>query len=146
MDRCKGRRTTFVRLGFRRPILLPALVSEATLTFFRSSTVRYAPEKIPYGIERYQNETKRLYGVMEDHLTGKKDGEPKEYFVGGRYSVADMMSHGWIRMAAWAGVDIKPFPALEAWVARVEARPATKEALKVPEQDMLTRVSSFRFA
>ncbi|GAA5829885.1 hypothetical protein JCM3766R1_006690 [Sporobolomyces carnicolor] len=103
---------------------------------------RYAPEKIPYGIERYQNETKRLYGVMEDHLTGKKDGEPKEYFVGGRYSVADMMSHGWIRMAAWAGVDIKPFPALEAWVARVEARPATKEALKVPEQDMLTRMKS----
>ncbi|GAA5896050.1 glutathione S-transferase family protein [Sporobolomyces salmoneus] len=101
---------------------------------------RYAPEKIPYGIERYQNETKRLYGVMEDHLTGKKDGEKKEYLVGGRYSVADMMSHGWIRMSSWAGVDIEPFPALKEWVARIEARPATQAALKVPDQDLLTRM------
>lgn len=52
-------------------------------------TVRYAPEKIQYGVERYQNETARLYGVIEDHLTGKKDGEKKEYLVGDKYSVAD---------------------------------------------------------
>jgi glutathione S-transferase len=79
---------------------------------------------------------------MEDHLQGKKDGEKKEYLVGGKYSVADMMSHGWIRMAFWAGVDIEPFPALKDWVARIEARDATKAALKIPEQDMLTRVCS----
>lgn len=45
-----------------------------------------------------------------------------------------------VRSARWAGVDINEFPALKAWVARVEERPATKEALKVPEQDMLTRM------
>lgn len=79
---------------------------------------RYAPEKIPYGIERsvsgalyrrpsahrsaetggrrrYQNETKRLYGVYEDHLTGKKDGVKKEWLVGGKYSLADMSTEPW---------------------------------------------------
>ncbi|KAG0659787.1 hypothetical protein C6P46_004990 [Rhodotorula mucilaginosa] len=101
---------------------------------------RYAPEKIEYGITRYQNETKRLYGVYEDHLTGKKDGQKKDWLVGGKYSLADMATQPWVRSARWAGVDINEFPALKAWVARVEERPATKEALKVPEQDMLTRM------
>ncbi|GAA5926716.1 glutathione S-transferase family protein [Sporobolomyces koalae] len=103
---------------------------------------RYAPEKIEYGITRYQNETKRLYGVYEDHLTGKKDGQEKEYLVGGKYSVADIMSHGWIRMSKWAGVEIEPFPALKAWVERIENREATQKALKVPEQDSLTRMKA----
>lgn len=44
---------------------------------------------------RYQNETKRLYGVYEDHLTGKKDGEKKEWLVGGKYSLADMATEPW---------------------------------------------------
>ncbi|GAA5948874.1 hypothetical protein JCM3765_003938 [Sporobolomyces pararoseus] len=103
---------------------------------------RYAPEKIQYGIERYQNETRRLYGVVEDHLTGKKDGEQKEYLVGGKYSVADMMCHGWARSAKWAGIEIDQFPALKEWVARIEAREATQAALKIPEQDMLTRMKA----
>ncbi|GAA6015620.1 hypothetical protein JCM11491_007176 [Sporobolomyces phaffii] len=103
---------------------------------------RYAPEKIQYGVDRYQNETSRLYGVIEDHLTGKKDGEPKEYLVGGKYSVADMMCHGWVRVAFWAGVSVEPFPALQKWVERIEARPATQAALKVPSQDMLTRMKA----
>ncbi|GAA5987245.1 hypothetical protein JCM10908_001876 [Rhodotorula pacifica] len=101
---------------------------------------RYAPEKIEYGIKRYQDETKRLYGVYEEHLTGKKDGQKKDWLVGGKYSLADMATQPWVRSARWAGVDINEFPALKAWVARVEDRPATKEALKVPEQDMLTRM------
>ncbi|BGP56425.1 Glutathione S-transferase 2 [Rhodotorula sphaerocarpa] len=101
---------------------------------------RYAPEKIPYGIERYQNETKRLYGVYEDHLTGKKDGVKKEWLVGGKYSLADMSTEPWIRSAGWAGVDINEFPALKAWMLRIEDRPATIAALKIPEQDMRTRM------
>lgn len=56
---------------------------------------RYAPEKIEYGITRYQNETKRLYGVYEDHLTGKKDGQKKDWLVGGKYSLADMATQPW---------------------------------------------------
>lgn len=45
-----------------------------------------------------------------------------------------------VRSARWAGVDIDEFPSLKAWVQRIEDRPATKEALKIPEQDMLTRM------
>jgi len=103
---------------------------------------RYAPEKIEYGITRYQNETKRIYGVYEDHLTGKKDGEKKEWLVGGKFSVADMMSHGWIRCSSWAGVDISPFPSLKAWVEKIDARPAIQESLKIPEQDMVTKMKN----
>ncbi|GAA5884734.1 hypothetical protein JCM16303_005251 [Sporobolomyces ruberrimus] len=100
---------------------------------------RYAPEKIQYGVERYQNETARLYGVIEDHLTGKKDGEKKEYLVGDKYSVADMMCHGWVRTQRWAGVPGE-FPALKEWVEKIENRDATQAALKIPEQDLVTRM------
>ncbi|GAA6010040.1 hypothetical protein JCM10207_007530 [Rhodosporidiobolus poonsookiae] len=101
---------------------------------------RYAPEKIEYGITRYQNETKRLYQVYEDHLSGAKDGVKKDWLVGGKYTIADMCTEPWIRSADWAGIDISPFPNFAAWVERIEERPATKEALKIPEQDMKTKM------
>ncbi|GAA6059957.1 hypothetical protein JCM10212_001306 [Sporobolomyces blumeae] len=104
---------------------------------------RYAPEKIPYGIERYQNETKRLFGVYEQQLAGAQDGGKKQdYLVGNKFSVADMMAHGWARACGWAGIDIKEFPHLEAWVERIDARPAVQAALKVPEQDMVTKIKA----
>ncbi|BGP49359.1 Glutathione S-transferase 2 [Rhodotorula kratochvilovae] len=103
---------------------------------------RYAPEKIPYGIKRYQDETKRLYGVYEDHLAGKKDGQKKDWLVGGKYTFADMCSQPWIRMGFWAGVDLEPFPHLSAWVERIEQRPATQAALKIPEQDSLSKLKA----
>ncbi|CEQ41186.1 SPOSA6832_02899 [Sporobolomyces salmonicolor] len=93
--------------------------------------VRYAPEKIQYGVDRYQNETRRLFGIYEDHLAGKKDGEKKEWLVGGKFS---------IRMSSWAGVSLDPFPLLKDWVERIDARPAIQSALKIPEQDMLTKM------
>ncbi|GAA5917667.1 hypothetical protein JCM5296_007442 [Sporobolomyces johnsonii] len=101
---------------------------------------RYAPEKIQYGIDRYQNETRRLYGVYEDHLAGKKDGEKKEWLVGGKFSIADMTSQPWIRMSSWAGVSLDPFPLLKDWVERIDARPAIQSALKIPEQDLMTKM------
>ncbi|BGP17560.1 Glutathione S-transferase 2 [Rhodosporidiobolus nylandii] len=76
-------------------------------------------------MQGYQNESARLYGVYESHLSGAKDGEKKEYLVGGKYTIADMCTQPWIRMAIWAGVDIEPFPHLKAWV---------------PEQDMLSKI------
>ncbi|GAA5999727.1 uncharacterized protein JCM10292_003720 [Rhodotorula paludigena] len=101
---------------------------------------RYAPEKIPYGIKRYQDETKRLYGVYEAHLSGAKDGQKKEWLVGDKYTIADMCTEPWIRASTWAGVELEPFPHLAAWVDRIEQRPATKAALKIPEQDKLTQM------
>lgn len=69
------------------------------MTLFLLILVRYAPEKIEYGVTRYQNETKRIYGVYEDHLTGKKDGEKKEWLVGGKFSVADSKHHSKLLIA-----------------------------------------------
>ncbi|GAA5827383.1 hypothetical protein JCM11251_003788 [Rhodosporidiobolus azoricus] len=103
---------------------------------------RYAPEKIPYGVKRYQDETNRLYSVYEAHLAGTKDGVKKDWLVGGKYSIADMCTQPWIRVAFWAGVDLAPYPHLQKWVDRIEQRPATQSALKVPEQDMLTKLKN----
>ncbi|TNY24294.1 putative glutathione S-transferase [Rhodotorula diobovata] len=103
---------------------------------------RYAPEKIPYGIKRYQDETRRLYSVYEAHLSGKHDGQKKEWLVGGRYTIADMNAQPWVRMAFWAGVELDEFPNVSAWVERIEQRPATQAALKIPEQDKLSQLKA----
>ena len=60
--------------------------------------VRYAPEKIEYGVKRYTNETRRLYGVMEKHLS---DG--REWLAAGQYTIADMANFSWVFMHEWAG-------------------------------------------
>lgn len=55
---------------------------------------RYAPEKIPYGIDRYQNETRRLYGVLE-----KKLKETGDWLVGHQYSICDLANYSWVNFA-----------------------------------------------
>ena len=74
---------------------------------------KYAPEKIPYGIKRYQDETKRLYKTYEDHLA--QDDKP--FLVGGKYSLADIVTAPWVRMHDWCGVGLDEFPKLAAWVS-----------------------------
>ncbi|OWZ63746.1 hypothetical protein AYX15_04322 [Cryptococcus neoformans] len=92
---------------------------------------RYAPEKIPYGIKRYQDETARLYSVLESQLA-KPDSQG--YLVGRKFSVADINVFPWVRSYSWAGVDITPFPNVAKWLERIEARPATYRGLGVPER------------
>ena len=89
---------------------------------------RYAPEKIQYGIDRYQNETRRLYSVVEDHL--KKTGW--KYLVKDKYSVADMSTFAWVRWEGWAGIGMDKFPVLKEWCERIEKREAVRRGLKVP--------------
>jgi len=89
---------------------------------------RYAPEKIQYGMDRYQNETRRLYRVLDEHL---EDGS-KEYLVGNKCTIADIAHYGWVAAAAWAGVDIEEFPNLKAWEERMLARPAVAKGRDVP--------------
>ena len=60
--------------------------------------VRYAPEKIEYGIKRYTNETKRLYGVLEKHLS-----QGREWIAAGQYTIADIANFAWVYEHAWAG-------------------------------------------
>ena len=90
---------------------------------------RYAPEKIPYGITRYQNETRRLYGVLEKHLATSKSG----FLVGDHISTADITNVSWVIYAGWAGVDIEEFPNLKKWEEMLYARPAVKKGCDVPK-------------
>lgn len=89
---------------------------------------RYAPEKIEYGMKRYQNETRRLYRVLDKHLQKSSSG----YLVGDRCTIADIAHVGWISASDWAGVDIEEFPTLKAWLSRMNARPGVQKGNDVP--------------
>jgi len=91
---------------------------------------RYAPEKIQYGVDRYINETRRLYGVLDKHLSESKSG----YLVGDRCTIADITHWGWVAAAGWAGVEIDEFPNLKAWEERMMARPGVEKGRHVPEK------------
>lgn len=87
---------------------------------------RYAPERIPYAIERYQKETRRLYEVLNDRLADRP------YLVD-EYSIADVATFPWVRSHAWSGIDITGLDHLRAWLDRIESRPAVRRGLTVPE-------------
>jgi GSH-dependent disulfide-bond oxidoreductase len=82
---------------------------------------QYAPEKIPYAIERYVKETSRLYGVLNKRLQGRK------FILGAEYSIADMACYPWI-IPERQGQDMADFPNLERWRQAIRARPATTRA------------------
>ncbi len=87
---------------------------------------RYAPEKVPYAIERYVNETNRLYGVLNKQLA------EKDYIVGD-YSIADMACFPWIKPYEQQGQNLNDFPYLQTWFQRMSERPAVKKAYAVAE-------------
>ncbi|MFZ5791069.1 MAG: glutathione S-transferase N-terminal domain-containing protein [Pseudomonadota bacterium] len=84
----------------------------------------YAPEKIPYAIDRYTNEAKRLYGVLDKRLADRP-------FVAGEYSIADMAIWPWLRSWERQGVQLADYPHVKRWFATVEARPAVQRGVKV---------------
>ena len=81
----------------------------------------YAPEKVPYAIERYVKETSRLYGVLNKRLKGR------DFIAGGEYTIADMAAYPWI-IPERQGQDLDDFPDLKRWQAAIRARPATTRA------------------
>jgi GST-like protein len=81
----------------------------------------YAPEKIPYAIERYVKETSRLYGVLNKRLADRA------FITGKKYTIADMAAYPWI-IAERQGQDMQDFPHLARWHAAIKARPATVRA------------------
>ncbi|KAL1965403.1 hypothetical protein VTN77DRAFT_5840 [Rasamsonia byssochlamydoides] len=97
---------------------------------------RYAPERIEYGINRYVNETRRLYGVLDKHLATSKSG----YLVGDHVSIADIAHWGWIAHAGWAGVDIDEFPHLKAWEERMLSRPGVERGRHVPDRHTIKEI------
>ena len=88
----------------------------------------YAPEKIPYAIDRYTNETHRLYGVLNKRLADRD-------YLAGDYSIADIASLGWAKLWERQGQDIAEFPNMKAWLERLLARPAVKRGLSVNAED-----------
>jgi glutathione S-transferase len=86
---------------------------------------RYAPEKIPYAIDRYQREVRRLFEVLERQLTGRD-------FLCDDYSIADIASWPWVSGYSWSGVSIDGLPNLQNWIDRIAARPAVQRGRAVP--------------
>ena len=94
----------------------------------------YAPEKIPYGIERFGDDARRSYKLLDATLEGRD-------YLCGDYSIADIICWPWIVFRHHHGFELDDFPNLARWYRRIEARPAVREALKnakVPQPAVIT--------
>lgn len=98
---------------------------------------RYFPEKIPTVIKRYQNESRRLFEVLDGQL------RDREYLVDD-YSIADIANWGWVRGYEWSGVSVEGLPGLEKWLETMAARPACQRGVLIPPrpEDRETAVKS----
>lgn len=86
---------------------------------------RYAPEKIPYAIERYKKETLRLYGVLDKQLIDKE-------YICDTYSIADIATFPWIAAYPLMELTLDNHPHLKQWVEKMEQRPAVQKGMNVP--------------
>jgi glutathione S-transferase len=87
---------------------------------------RYAEEKIPYAIERYQREVRRLFEVYDRRLA-------EHEFLAGDYSIADMATWPWIASHDWSGVPVDGLEHLQRWLGAIGARPAVRRGMDVPK-------------
>ena len=88
--------------------------------------LRAAREQVPYAIERYTRETRRLYGVLNERL---KDRE----FLADGYSVADIATYPWVARHEWHKTDLNDFAHVKRWFDAISARPAVQRGMNVPE-------------
>jgi GSH-dependent disulfide-bond oxidoreductase len=89
--------------------------------------VKFNPGKAPYAEERYLNETKRLYGVLNKQLANHE-------FVAGDYSVADIAIWPWVSRFEWQTVDLNQYPNVKRWYLAIAGRPAVKKGYDVPKK------------
>lgn len=89
---------------------------------------RYFPEKIQPAIDRYQGESRRLFGVLDARL---KDHE----YLAGDYSIADIANWAWVRTHKWSGVSVDELPHLKRWLAAIGARPAVQKGILMPASE-----------
>ena len=87
--------------------------------------LRAAKEQVPYAIERYMKETRRLYGVLNERL------QDNEYLANG-YSIADIATYPWVARYEWHKTDLNDFPHVERWFDAISARPAVQRGMNVP--------------
>jgi GSH-dependent disulfide-bond oxidoreductase len=105
-------------LFFQAASIGPMFGQQAHFAFF-------APEKIPYAIDRYSKENQRLFGVLEGRLQ-KRD------YICDEYSIVDIAHFGWLYTAKRMGFSFEPFPKLAAWCDRIAARPAVAKGITIP--------------
>ena len=86
---------------------------------------RFAPEKIPYAIERYSKEAARLYGVLDKRLALVE-------YLAGDYSMADILTYPWAARHPWQGIDLADYPNVQRWYDALSARPAVARGMAVP--------------
>ena len=100
---------------------------------------RYWPERIASVTERYQNETRRLYGVMDARLA-------EASWLAGDYSIADIACYPWVAQHDWSGVDLAPYEHLARWFATLSERPAVRVGMNVPApaRDAATMIDTAR--
>jgi GST-like protein len=87
--------------------------------------LRSAKEKVPYAIDRYKDEAKRLYRVLDTRLAESE-------YLGGAYSVADIATYPWAARHEWHQVELAAFPNVLRWYDAIGARPAVQRGMKVP--------------
>jgi GST-like protein len=86
---------------------------------------RFAPEQIPYAIERYSKETLRLYGVLDQQLS-------RHEFIAGDYSIADIATYPWVAIYEFQGLTLDEHPHLKRWVETLKQRPAVHQGMNIP--------------
>ena len=87
--------------------------------------VNQAPEKIPYAIQRFVNESVRIIGVLNTGLAGRE-------YLAGEYSIADIATYPWVSRHEWHKVDLNDFAHVKRWFDAISARPAVKRGMDVP--------------
>ncbi len=87
--------------------------------------LRFAPEPVPYAINRYKTEVARLYAVLNRRLASAE-------FLAGEYSVADIATFPWVARHEWHGIDLADFPAVKHWFDVISQRPAVQRGMNVP--------------
>ncbi|NPE52770.1 GSH-dependent disulfide bond oxidoreductase [Dickeya dadantii] len=85
----------------------------------------YAPQPVPYAIDRFQKETERLYGVLNTQL------RHHAWLAGNEYSIADIATYPWVVLHDRQRIDIDAFPAVKSWFERIRERPATQRAYQL---------------
>ncbi|MEJ5210190.1 MAG: glutathione binding-like protein [Burkholderiales bacterium] len=88
--------------------------------------LKFAPEPVPYAIERYTREVRRLYGVLDARL-----GQTP-WLAAGEYTIADIATYPWVARCEWHCVDLADFPRVKDWFERIGSRPAVQRGMAVP--------------
>ena len=88
--------------------------------------LRFAPEPVPYAMQRYRNEAARIYRVLDGRL------REREWLAGGEYSIADIATFPWIARHEWQEIALDDYPAVRRWFDTIAARPAVQRGLAVP--------------